>query len=90
MPLSTGELARARDVVGGLLEELHLGAYRYEVEPREQDWEVRIECAVNDGWMSRTLAVDKEDLMRGDEDAAVRQRLLAEWATALASCVRSS
>lgn len=45
MQLSQKELTEARDTVQSLLEQLGLAAYLFEVEPRPDHWEVRVECA---------------------------------------------
>lgn len=85
MALSIEELARAREVVSGLLEELHLGTYTFDVEPRDGGWEIQIECAADDGWVTRTFTATREELRQCD-DARVRQQLLDAWARPLAAC----
>jgi len=82
------ELARARDVVARVLEELRLEAYLFEVEPREGQWEVRVECAMADGWTTCRLTADREYLLRGMDDAVVHQVLADDWGEALAACRR--
>lgn len=49
MRLSEKELNEARDTVQTLLEQLGLAAYLFEVEPRTDHWEVRVECAPDSG-----------------------------------------
>ena len=88
MALSIEEFARAREVVSELLEELHLGTYTFDVEPRDGGWEVQIECAADDGWMTRTFTATREELRHGN-DARVRQQLLDAWARPLAACRRT-
>jgi len=88
MALSIEELARAREVVSELLEELHLGTYTFDVEPRDGGWEIQIECAAEDGWMTRSFTATREELHRGN-DARVRQQLLDAWARPLAACRRT-
>lgn len=89
MFVSVEELARAREVVSELLEELRLDAYLFEVEPRADELEVRVECAIADGWASYRLIAAKEQLLRGVDDATVRQRLLDDWRETLSDCVRA-
>ena len=79
MKLSSEDLFQARDATQALLEQLGLSAYLFEVEPREVAWQVRVECAVNSGWQSTTLDVDKQELLNSRTDKEVFQRLLAEW-----------
>ncbi len=90
MQVSTSELARAREVVSKLLEELDLDAYLFEVEPREGQWEIRVECAVADGWATCLLTAEKEYLLRGTDDAISHQLLLDNWREALSSCLRAA
>ena len=52
MQLSEKKLSEARDTVQTLLEQLGLSTYLFEVEPRTDHWEVRIECAPNSVWQS--------------------------------------
>lgn len=87
MPLSMNELAQARETVGQLLGELGLDAYVYEVEPREGHWQVRVECAVAEGWETCLLSADKEYLLRGADDAVARRVLLDDWRSALRDCL---
>ncbi len=79
MELSTQELTQARDTVEGLLEQLGLSAYLFEVEPRTDHWEVRVECAPNGGWKSSVLDVEEGWLDACRIDAGARNKLLAEW-----------
>lgn len=79
MQLSTAELAQARDTVQGLLDQLGLNAYLFEVEPRAGHWEVRVECAPNGGWHSSVLNVEEDWLAACRVDPGARSALLAEW-----------
>lgn len=88
MPLSSTELARARDLVADILEELQLDAYLFEVEPGTGEWEVRVECPVAEGWAHRRLRVDRERLLAADEDPAQRRRLVDDWQQRLVECLR--
>ena len=88
MTLSMTELAQAREVVRRVLEELQLDAYLYEVEPREGQWEVKVECPTVDGWGTCRLTADREYLLRGVEDAVVHEVLIDNWREALADCRR--
>ena len=90
MSISTQELAQARELVGQLLEALGLDAYLFEVEPGESRWDVRVECAVQGGWTTCELQVEKRQLLDGVGDAAVRQALLDDWRRALSDCLRES
>lgn len=86
MPLGTVDLAKARDAVTELLEELKLDAYLFAVEPRNGRWEVKVECAVENGWETVTFAVAKDSLLASLNDWSIRHRLLDEWRVKLAAC----
>jgi hypothetical protein len=79
MQLSERELVEARDTVQDLLEQLGLAAYLFEVEPRSDRWEVRVECAPDSGWQSSVLSVDEAWLAACRTDATARKKLLEEW-----------
>ena len=90
MPLSVTELDEAKNSVTALLEALRLEAYLFEVEPREERWEIRMECATDEGWMSVTLEIAANELEQSRHDPRVRDQLLKAWNTPLAACKRSS
>lgn len=86
MQLSMVDLARSREIITALLDDLRLDAYLFEVEPGEDQWQVSIECAVEGGWETVRLAVAKDLLLRCATDAAVRRSLLARWREVLSAC----
>lgn len=74
--LSTGDLIAAKDAVTKLLDELGLAAYLFEVEPRAGDWELRIECELEDGWRIAHLDIPKEQILASTRDRMARASLL--------------
>jgi len=85
--ISTHDLARAKDAVARLLEQLDLSAYLYDVEPADDGpWQVRIDCAAGEAWQSLSLSVDADLLLRSVADAGVGARILEEWRRSLAGC----
>lgn len=86
--VSTVDLAKARETARAILEELQLDAYVYEVEPHNEDWELKIECAcdVDGGWEVVTLKVPKQMLLGSYEDHHAKQSLFAYWKKKLRSC----
>ncbi len=76
MDRSTQDLAQAKETVGGLLEQLGLTAYLFEVEPKSDRWQVRVECALDSAWQSSVFAVDDETLRACRTDRSVRDQLL--------------
>ena len=89
MTLSMTELAEIREIVGKLLDQLQLEAYLFEVEPKEDQWEINVECAVEDGnWETVRLTANKDILIHGANDAVMHQVLLDNWGEALAACTK--
>jgi hypothetical protein len=79
MELSEKSLTQARDTVESLLEQLGLTAYLFEVEPRADHWEVRVECAPDSGWQSSVLNINEDWLAACRTDTGARNELLAQW-----------
>ncbi|WP_455234670.1 hypothetical protein [Thiogranum longum] len=90
MTISTLELARARDTVRGLLDELRLEAYLFEVEPREGSWEIRVECGSGGEWQAVALEVTPDDLRASSEPGRERDSMLAAWQQALGGCAQGN
>lgn len=87
--LSSVELARSREVIGDMLEQLGLQTYLFEVEPREGMWEVRIECATPEGqWQCVTITFDPAQLNASLHDSLAREQVLAQLATHVGGCRR--
>lgn len=86
--ITTRELARAKEAVALLLEQLGLPNYLFDVEPRTGPWEVHIDCAADGGWQSLTLTIDMEELLQVAENQTVRLKVLARWRDALDACVK--
>lgn len=88
MSVSVDELTQARDVVNAIMDELQLDAYIFEVEPRNETWEVIIECAVIEGWERIKLSASREQLLGESEDVVISQSLLSNWREQLSACKR--
>jgi hypothetical protein len=88
MNLSAHTLTDATEAAGALLEALGLEAYLFEVEPRENTWEMRVECAHGGGWQSIVLPLDVDALLASRMDETARARLVEEWRQRLAACRR--
>jgi len=86
MSASIDELTQAREVVDTILDELHVDAYIFEVEPNSEDWEIVIECAIAEGWQRIKLSALRENLLHSMDDAAIYESLLATWRDRLADC----
>jgi hypothetical protein len=87
MTLSLTELAEIREVIAKLLDQLKLDAYLFEVEPKEDQWEIKVECAVDkECWETVRLTAKKEILFHGADDAIMHEALLDNWREALSAC----
>lgn len=88
MSISTIELAKARESANTILEQLQLDAFIYEVEPRDDVWELTIECAceVDGGWETITLRVPKQMLLESFDDHHTKEELFEYWKNKLADC----
>ena len=90
MAFSAGELEQATQTAAALLDELGLAAYLFAIEPREGGWELKVECAIEEGWEAITLPVDIQLLLSSRADPDARKRVLETWAPRLAACRRNS
>jgi len=88
MSLSTVEIAQARDTANKILDELRLDAYIFELEPRDDVWELTIECAcdIDGGWESIMLQIPKKMLLDSFDNETAKQRLFEYWKKMLADC----
>ena len=90
MSESIAELSQIRENIMRTLDELRLDAYLYEIEPREGEWELKVECAVEEGWETVRIPVEKELLLRASEDSTAHQLLLDKLSEALSACLIKS
>ncbi|MFZ0257750.1 MAG: hypothetical protein WAN46_19395 [Gammaproteobacteria bacterium] len=88
MLLSISELALARETVQSLLDELHLTAYQFDVEPRADGWTILVECQAGDAWQVTQMNASKAMLANAQADSNTRQALLAELTKTIADCSR--
>lgn len=88
LSLSTSDLVKAREAANSILEVLQLDAYLFEIEPRNDTWELKIECAcqIDGSWKSITIQVPRQTLIDGFDDDMVKQRLFEFWKKKLAAC----
>lgn len=86
MELSAEELARMRMNVAALLDELQLETYLFDIEPNPGQWEIKVECATDDGWSTFRLTAESDYLLHGRYDAVAHAVLLDNWRDSLAAC----
>ena len=83
MQVSTADLAYAREASADLLASLGLETFVFDLEPGEERWQLRVDCAVKDGWQTVTVPVQKTMLLAARQDPQVRAQLRDRWADAL-------
>lgn len=84
MSASAEDLIQARQIIGELLETIELEAYLFEIEPKAGEWELKVECAVEEGWGSFSLML-AEHL---PQNRSEREALIKRCREALAACKR--
>src|SRR5512147_50417 len=82
------DIRSAREAAERMLEELGLDAFVYTVEAKEGGWDLRIDCATDEGWQTAELAVDPAELAASLADARLREALRSRWAAHLGACVK--
>ena len=82
------EPARTREASAAQRDEPGLDAQLFEVEPRDEQWQLKAESAVaaEGAWKSTTLRGPKDMLLTSQDDASIRQCVLAEWRGRLVAC----
>ena len=83
------DMPGVRAAVERIVDELGLDAFVYTVEPREAGWELRVECAIEEGWQVITLPVDPGKLVASLSDAGAREELRAAWFPHFRACIKS-
>ena len=83
------DMPGTRAAVERVLNELGLDAFVYTVELKEAGWELRVECALEEGWQVITLPVDPGKLVASFSDAGAREKLRAAWLPHFRACVKS-
>ena len=90
MAMTSSDLIQARVLIGEILDELELDAYLFEIEPREGPWELKVECAVDEGWGSYRITLDDHQLLAGFSDGSARRALREQCRQSLAACRKNS
>lgn len=90
MPLSPLNLAGATEAINQLLTQLNLEAFLFAVEHTERGWELRVECAAEDGWQTQIILLGNEIPTTHEADARTRVQLMALLEEKLVGCKRRS
>ena len=90
MAMTSSDLIQARLLISDILDELALDAYLFEIEPRNSHWELKVECAVEEGWGSYRLALEERQLHAGFNGETARNTLREQCRQGLKSCRKNS
>jgi hypothetical protein len=88
MPLSRFDLIRVKDVLETMLAQLDLEAFLFAVEHTDHGWELRVECATEDGWQIETIHLGEQFPDASEGDAPLRTQMLTLLQVRLALCKR--
>lgn len=86
MAMTSSDFIQARLLISDILDELELDAYLFEIEPRNGHWELKVECAVDEGWGSYCVALDEKKLHAGFDGGAARSELKTQCREGLKEC----
>lgn len=86
MVTTSSDFIQARLLIDGILEELELDAYLFEIEPNDGQWELKVECAVDEGWGSYSVTLDQAQVYAGFDEEAARNELKQQCRQSLAAC----
>jgi hypothetical protein len=92
MTVTSAELASARELIASLLEAMGLDAYLFEVEPKEEHWELKIECAneEDDSWTATSMQIANHLISAAASDHKNKGILHEFLEHELLACKRSS
>jgi len=76
----------ARTAIERVLDALGLGTYLFDVEPRDDGWQVKVECQSREGWKVVSVDVERDALARSLHDDAARERLLVTFRDRIGAC----
>ena len=86
MTTTSSDFIQARLLIDGILEELELDAYLFEIEPHDGHWELKVECAVDEGWGSYRVTLNEAQVQAGFNGEAARNELKQQCRQSLNAC----
>lgn len=86
MATTSSDFIQARLLIDGILEELGIDAYLFEIEPHDGQWELKVECAVEEGWGSYHVTLDDAQVQAGFNGDAARNELKQCCSESLKAC----
>lgn len=88
MDFTRADMTNTTHTVKLLLSDIGLDEYRFALEPRGAQTQVRIEYAATDGWRSTSFVVDDTALSASRRDRRAREALAREWCDRLVRAKR--
>jgi hypothetical protein len=85
MVATTERLLEAREATRRLLEGVGLRNYRFDVEPREDVYEINVELEHRDAWREAHLIETPAALLSTLGEPAARDEMVARWRARLLS-----
>jgi len=82
------DIRESRAAIERILDELGLRDFVFTIEPKEQVWELHVECSTEQGWQTVALPADLAELRASRHDGAVRERLRETWRRRLGECTK--
>lgn len=86
MATTSSDFIQARLLIDRILEELEIDAYLFEIEPQDGQWELKVECAVDEGWGTYRIALDGQQLHAGFNGESARKALQEQCRQSLGAC----
>lgn len=90
MLIPIGEMADARTLVQGLLDEVGLSAYRFQLDADSETWQIAVECPTSGNWQTIHLTLSARALEAARDPGSARRATLAHLAEQLAGCDRET
>jgi hypothetical protein len=90
MLIPIGEMADARALVQGLLDELGLSSYRFQLDASRDTWLIAVECPTDGSWQTVHLSLNAKTLKRARVPGSARTATKARMAERLADCDREA
>lgn len=90
MTTTTAQIAMIREYVNGLLDGLGLDAYLFEIEPHDDEWKIKVECAIEQGWTNVSIMLDGDSMQASCDNDQLKQQLIDELSQSLCDCKRKN
>ncbi len=86
MTTTSSDFIQARLLIDEILDELGIDAYLFEIEPHDGQWQLKVECAVDEGWGSFSVALDETKVYAGFNGDTARNEIKEQCRQSLIAC----